>query len=166
MCEHHLGDLHNGPAGTADFCSTASGLFAVHCSTSMNEADLALFLDSFESCIQDDRFIRVFYDTFLGSSEEVRALFARTDFALQRRALRASLYVMVAASARRQAELSTLSELAARHRALRIKPHHYELWMQSLLTAVAQCTEHFDTEVARVWRDAFRSGINYMKAGA
>jgi hemoglobin-like flavoprotein len=132
----------------------------------MNEADLALFLGSFERCVQDERFIRVFYDIFLDSSEEIRALFAQTDFALQRRSLRASLYVMVAASARGQAELSTLSELAERHRALRIKPHHYELWMQSLLSAVEQCSEHFDTEVARVWREAFRSGINYMKASA
>jgi hemoglobin-like flavoprotein len=132
----------------------------------MNKADLELFLDSFESCIKDDRFIRAFYDSFLASSEEVRALFAQTDFALQRRALRASLYVMVAASARHQAELSTLSELAERHRGLRIKPHHYELWMESLLSAVAQCTKSFDTEVARVWRDAFRPGIEYMKGAA
>jgi hemoglobin-like flavoprotein len=132
----------------------------------MNKADLELFLDSFESCIHDDRFLRVFYDNFLTSSEEVRAMFAKTDFALQRRALRASLYVMVAASARHQAELSSLSELAERHRALHIKPHHYELWMKSLLSAVAQCAKHFDPEVARVWREAFRAGINYMKAGA
>ncbi len=132
----------------------------------MNEPDLALFLDSFEQCLQNDRFIRVFYDAFLSSSAEIPPLFAQTDFALQRRALRASLYVMVAASARRQADLSTLAELAQRHRALRIKPHHYELWMQSLLSAVEQCTEHFDAEVARVWREAFRSGIDYMKSGA
>ncbi len=132
----------------------------------MNEADLALFLDSFEKCLQDDRFIRVFYDIFLSSSEEVRALFAQTDFALQRRALRASLYVMVAASARGKAELSTLSDLAERHRALHIKPQHYDLWMQSLISAVEQCTGHRDPEVARVWREAFRSGIDYMKAKA
>ncbi len=132
----------------------------------MKEADLALFLDSFERCIQDDRFLRVFYDKFLDSSEEVRALFAKTDFALQRRSLRASLYVMVAASARHQADLSTLSELAERHRALRIKRHHYDLWMQSLLSAVEQCSGRFDSEVARVWNEAFRSGIDYMKAYA
>jgi hemoglobin-like flavoprotein len=132
----------------------------------MNEADLALFLDSFESCMRNDRFIRVFYDIFLRSSEEIRALFAQTDFGLQRRALRASLYVMVGASARNQAELSTLSELAHRHRTLRIKPDHYDIWMQSLLSAVEQCTERFDAEVARVWREAFRPGIDYMKASA
>jgi hemoglobin-like flavoprotein len=132
----------------------------------MNEADLSLFLDSFESCMRDDRFVRVFYDEFLGSSEEVRALFAKTDFSLQRRALKASLYVMVSASARRQSELSTLSELAERHRTLHIKPHHYELWLRSLLSAVARCTGRQDPEVARVWTDAFRSGIDYMKASA
>jgi hemoglobin-like flavoprotein len=132
----------------------------------MNEADLALFLDSFESCIKKDRFLRVFYDNFLGSSAEIRAMFEKTDFSLQRRALRASLYVMVSASARHQADLSTLSELADRHRALRIKPHHYELWMHCLLSGVEQCSERFDKETARVWREAFRSGINYMKAGA
>ena len=132
----------------------------------MNETDLSLFLDSFERCMRDDRFVRVFYDKFLGSSEEIRALFAKTDFALQRRALKASLYVMVSASARRQSELSALSDLAQRHRALRIKPHHYELWMQCLLAAVAECSGRNDPEVARVWTDAFRSGIDYMKAGA
>jgi len=125
-----------------------------------------LFLDSFESCIQDDRFIRVFYDKFLASSEEIPPLFAKTDFGLQRRSLRASLYVMVTASARNQAELSTLSDLAQRHRTLRIKPHHYELWMQSLLSAVEQCTKRFNSEVERVWREAFRPGIEYMKASA
>ena len=132
----------------------------------MNEVDLSLFLDSFESCMRDDRFVRFFYDRFLSSSEEVRALFAKTDFSLQRRALKASLYVMVSASARRQSELSTLSDLAERHRALGIKPHHYELWMQCLLSAVAQSSGRDDAEVARVWTDAFRSGIDYMKTGA
>ena len=132
----------------------------------MNEPDLALFLDTFESCVQNDRFIRVFYDGFLSSSDEVRELFHKTDFSAQRRALRASLYVMVAASARRQAEMSTLSELTERHRALHIQPHHYDLWMQSLLGAVALCSDHFDEHVARVWREAFAAGIAYMKAGA
>jgi hemoglobin-like flavoprotein len=132
----------------------------------MNEADLSLFLDSFESCMRDDRFVRVFYDKFLGASEEVRALFAKTDFSLQRRALKASLFVMVSASARRQSELSTLSDLAERHRALHIKPHHYDIWMQCLLSAVEQCSGRYDAEVARVWTDAFRSGIDYMKASA
>ena len=132
----------------------------------MTEADLGLFLDTFESCVKDDRFTRVFYDIFLASSDEVRDLFAKTDFATQRRALKASLYTMVAASARKKADLSTLAELADRHRQLKIKPHHYELWLESLIAAVSKCSPRFDENVARVWRDAFHAGIAYMKGTA
>lgn len=130
----------------------------------MNEADLALFLDSFERCVQNDRFIQVFYNIFLGSSEEIPALFEGTDFSKQRRILKVSLYEMVAASARRTVDLSALSALTQRHRDLQIQPHHYELWLQSLISAVAECDARFNPEVARVWRDAFRLGISYMKA--
>jgi hypothetical protein len=38
--------------------------------------------------------------------------------------------------------------------------------MQSLISAVAECDPYFNPEIARVWRDAFQVGINYMKAGA
>ena len=132
----------------------------------MNETDLTLFLDSFERCLQNDRFIKVFYEIFIASSEEIPAFFVGTDFAKQRRVLKASLYEMVAVSARRTADTSALSALTQRHRELKIQPHHYELWMQSLVSAVAKCDLYFNQDVARVWRDAFQVGINYMKDGA
>jgi hemoglobin-like flavoprotein len=132
----------------------------------MNEADLALFLDSFERCVQSDRFIKVFYDIFLCSSEEIPAFFTKTDFSRQRRVLKSSLYDMVAASARRAADLSALSMLTQRHRELKIQPHHYELWMQSLISAVAECDPFYNPEIGRIWRDAFESGIEYMKTSA
>jgi len=132
----------------------------------MNETDLALFLDSFERCLQNERFIKVFYEIFIASSEEIPTFFVGTDFAKQRRVLKASLYEMVAVSARRTADPSALSALTQRHRELKIQPHHYELWMQSLILAVAKCDSYFNQDVARVWRDAFQVGINYMKDGA
>jgi hemoglobin-like flavoprotein len=132
----------------------------------MNETDLALFLDSFERCLQNDRFIKVFYEIFIHSSEEIPAFFVGTDFAKQRRVLKSSLYEMVAVSARRIADPSALSALTQRHRELKVQPHHYELWMQSLISAVAACDSYFNQDVERVWRDAFQIGINYMKDGA
>jgi len=132
----------------------------------MNETDLALFLDSFERCMQNDRFIKVFYEIFIGSSEEIAAFFLETNFAKQRRILKSSLYEMVAVSARRSADTSALSALTQRHLELKIQSHHYELWMQSLISAVAECDPYFNPEIARVWCDAFQVGINYMKAGA
>ena len=132
----------------------------------MNETDLALFLDSFERCVQNDRFIKVFYEIFIGSSEEIAAFFIGTNFAKQRRVLKASLYEMVAVSARRTADPSALSALTQRHLELKVQPHHYELWMQSLISAVAECDPYFNPKTARVWRVAFQVGINFMKAGA
>ena len=132
----------------------------------MTEADLALFLNSFDSCIENERFLEIFYDDFMGSSEEVRALFAHTDLPKQRRALKASLYVMVAAIARRQADVSSLVALVERHRALKIRDEHYELWLESLITAAARCSEQWDADTARVWRSALREGIAVMTGGA
>jgi hemoglobin-like flavoprotein len=132
----------------------------------MNEADLALFLDSFERCVQSDRLIQVFYDIFLGSAEEIPAFFTHTNFSKQRRILKSSLYDMVAASARRTVDLSALSTLTQRHREMKIQPHHYDLWLQSLIAAVAEADPLFTPAVARVWREAFQAGIDYMKANA
>ena len=132
----------------------------------MNETDLALFLDSFERCIQNERFIKVFYEIFTASSEEIAAFFVGTDFAKQRRVLKSSLYEMIAVSARRSADPSALSALTQLHLDLKVQAHHYELWMQSLISAVADCDPYFNPEIARVWRVAFQVGINYMKAGA
>lgn len=130
----------------------------------MNEEDLSLFLDSFERCLKNDRFIPIFYDIFLNSSEEIPGLFKNTDFSRQRRMLRVSLFEMAVASARRSIDLSSLSALTQRHHELKIQPRHYELWMQSLIAAVSECDKYFNPEVARVWQEAFRSGIDYMKA--
>lgn len=132
----------------------------------MTETDLALFLDSFERCVQNDQFLKVFYEIFLGSAEDIPAFFKHTDFAKQRRILKLSLYEMITVSAKRTADPSVLSALTQRHRELKIQPHHYDLWLQSLISAVAKCDPHFNPEIAQVWRDAFQAGINYMKANA
>ena len=133
----------------------------------MNEEDLGLFLDSFERCIKNERFIPAFYEFFLGSSEEIRGFFNGTDFSRQRRVLKVSLYEMIAASARRSVDMTELSPLTERHRNLKIQPHHYEIWMQSLIQAVEECDRYFTPEIERVWREAFRAGIGFMQtAGA
>lgn len=132
----------------------------------MNETDLALFLDSFERCVQNEQFLKVFYEIFLGSAEDIPAFFMNTDFARQRRILKSSLYEMITVSAKRTADPSVLSVLTQRHRELKIQPHHYDLWLQSFISAVAECDPHFNSEIAQVWHAAFHAGINYMKANA
>lgn len=132
----------------------------------MNETGLAAFLDSFERCIQNDKFITVFYDIFLGSSDEIPGFFVGTNFAKQRRVLKSSLYEMVAVSARRSVDPTALDGLTERHQALKIQARHYELWLESLISAAAQCDPYFTAKTAQVWREAFDIGIEYMKSNA
>lgn len=132
----------------------------------MTEAELSLFLDSFERCMQNQCFIKAFYDVFLNASEEIPAFFTHTDFSKQRRILKSSLYDMVTASARRTVDCSMLSKLTERHRELKVQPHHYDLWLQSLIKAVAECDPLFTAEVGEIWREAFQAGIAYMKMHA
>jgi hemoglobin-like flavoprotein len=132
----------------------------------MNEEELALFLDSFERCVKNERFIQVFYDIFLNSSEEIPVFFKDTNFTKQRRVLRSALFELVSALARRSVDLTPLAALTERHRTMNIKPHHYDLWMQSLIGAVAECDRYYSDEIARVWREAFQVGIDYMKIHA
>lgn len=131
----------------------------------MSEDDLALFLDSFDRCINEERFLDVFYASFLGSSPEVAAMFSGTDFPKQKRHLKASLFIMVGAIARRKADFSDLEGLSTRHRQMRIQPHHYELWLKSLLHAAESCTGGFDGRMTRVWTEAMETGIQYISRG-
>lgn len=129
----------------------------------MIEADLSLFLDSFERCIRNEQFTKTFYDIFLNTSDEIPPFFAHTNFAKQRRILRSSLYDMITASARRSVDLTVLAKLTQRHRELKVKPHHYDLWLQSLIATVAICDPLFSDKIAGVWREAFQTGVDYMK---
>lgn len=46
-----------------------------------------------------------------------------------------------------------------------IKPHHYELWLKSLMHAAESCTGRFDPRMERVWTEAMQSGIDYISRG-
>jgi truncated hemoglobin YjbI len=131
----------------------------------MREEDLALFLDVFDGCIENPRFLDDFYDTFLSRSDEVRAMFANTDFAKQKRALKASLYTIVASVARRKADFQGLEDLGERHRQLKIESRHYEVWLDALAEAAARCSAQWDGERDRVFREGLRAGIDFMIGG-
>jgi len=64
----------------------------------MEERILKCFDESFQRCCAEPRFLDIFYDRFLASSSKVREKFAKTDFVRQKRALRASLYLILLAA--------------------------------------------------------------------
>ena len=131
----------------------------------MDEKVIATFDESLRRCDTHPKFLDIFYEKFLASSPKVREKFSNTDFARQKRLLRASFYMILLASEDEQhGPERYLKFLAAHHasNALNIGAQLYDLWLDSLLQAVKQCDPRYTTEVEEAWEEVMGVGIRYM----
>lgn len=131
----------------------------------MEARTLEIVDGSLHRCSADPDFLERFYERFLASSPEVREKFVDTDFVRQKRALKASLHLMLLAAEdeERGPELY-LRDLAARHgqRQLDIGAHLYDLWLDSLLDTVRQCDPECSNEVLEAWERVMAVGVRYL----
>jgi len=131
----------------------------------MEHETLETLEESLQRCSAQPRFLDLFYERFLASSPKVREKFANTDFVRQKRALRASLHmILLAAGDEERGPGKYLSELAELHsaRQLGIGAELYDLWLDSLLETVEECDPEFSPEVRAAWEDVMMVGIHYM----
>jgi hemoglobin-like flavoprotein len=116
-------------------------------------------------CCSGSRFLDLFYERFLAASPAVREKFAQTDFVRQKRALRASLWMMLlAAEDEETGPERYLAPLADQHgaRRLDIGAELYDVWLDSLLEAVATCDPEHTPQVRDAWEEVMMVGIRYM----
>ena len=132
----------------------------------MDAKDAELFNDSLGRCSRTPEFLDRFYELFLASSDEVAGKFAHTDFRVQVRMLKGSLYLMMLASSDALQMPSDLERIARLHSrtGMDIRPELYDLWLDCLLQAVQQFDPLFDEDVERVWRLGLGPGIAFMKS--
>jgi hemoglobin-like flavoprotein len=132
----------------------------------MDAAALELVDQSLQRCFAaGPRFLDLFYDKFLASSPRVREKFARTDFVRQKRALRASLWmILVAAEDEKHGPERYLRYLAELHgaRQLGVGAELYDLWLDSLLATVAECDPEHTPKIREAWEQVMMLGIHYM----
>lgn len=131
----------------------------------MDEATLRIFESSLARCTAKPEFLDLFYDTFLASSPKVRERFANTEFANQKRMLSASFNLMLRAAQNEESgPPEYLEELAKRHGAkqLAIGADLYDLWLDSLLTAVRVSDPACTAEVEQAWEKVMGIGIKYL----
>ncbi len=132
----------------------------------MDQAVLDVVDQSLQRCYREgSRFVDVFYEKFLASSPKVREKFAETDFVRQKRALRASLWmILLAADDEESGPERYLRHFAELHssRQLDIGAELYDLWLDSLLATVAQCDPKHTPEVREAWEQVMMIGIHYM----
>ena len=122
------------------------------------------FLRVLSSEIDGQGFFDTFYRHFLDSSAEAREKFANTDFSMQKKMLRQSLGYMERFSQYKQADDEIL-KLATRHSKaeLDVSPALYDVWLSSLVSAVAIHDPDYDQDVEIAWRMQLAAGIEYMK---
>lgn len=106
-----------------------------------------------------------FYRLFLSKSPELPPMFAHTDFPRQKLMLRESLLEMLMFS-QTESGRDEIERLAERHRALNVKPRHYELWLDALCEALASHDPAFSVELEQMWRQAMQKGIKLMSEPA
>lgn len=123
------------------------------------------FEESLGRCNAKTGFLDRFYEIFLASSPKVKEKFAQTDFVRQRRALRASIDAMLlAATDGDKGPDKYLGELAERHssRQLDIGAEMYDLWLDSLLSAVKEYDPKYSPEIHDAWEKIMMVGISYL----
>ena len=99
------------------------------------------------------------------SSPKVREKFAGTDFVRQKRALAASLHLLLLVAQDPERDAARyLSEVAERHssRQFGIGAELYDLWLDSLLATVRELDPEFGPVVERAWEDTLTIGIRFL----
>lgn len=125
---------------------------------------LQIFDESLRRCSADARFIDRFYERFLASSPKVGEKFAGTDVVRQKRAVLASLHMMLLAAHDQEHPERYLREVAERHSSsqLVIGAELYDLWLDSLLATAREVDPAFGPEVEQAWEDVMAIGIRYL----
>lgn len=90
--------------------------------------------------------------------------FAGTDFVRQKRAVLASLHMILLTAHDQENPDRYLREVAERHSSsqLAIGAELYDLWLDSLLATVREVDPAFGPEVEQAWEDVMAIGIRYL----
>jgi len=112
---------------------------------------------SYGRCLQQGKFIARFYEIFMASHPDVRAMFDNTDFSKQYLALRRGISAAIAHAGGSTLTKRTMGEMACVHsRGGRapVRPELYAHWTESLLRALAEHDPEYDAALEQRWRQA------------
>ncbi len=125
-----------------------------------------VFSKSFDRCLAHDDFFDSFYNRFVSSSDEVKAMFANTDMANQKKMLKTSLYMLMAAPSGLEKATSHIDQIAKSHSrsGYGVKPELYDLWLKCLLDTVKDFDVEFEPVIEKAWRQILEHGIAVMKS--
>lgn len=131
----------------------------------MTEQVITEFNESLQRCMRREGFLATFYERFMGASDEIAALFARTDMARQRMLLKSSLFMCAAAATEYAPGEAHLREMGRRHDDYGVRPEHYDIWLNTLIEVASEYDPNFGLETAAAWETVMRRGVELLKEG-
>jgi truncated hemoglobin YjbI len=132
----------------------------------ITENDLRLFHESLERASADSRFLDLFYDGFISSSEEIRQIFINSDMDRLKRKLKSSLHMLTLLADDAPGSEMYMGHLARVHGRYHIHPEMFDMWLDSLVSAVALCDSEFSPQIEDAWRNVIGRGIDIMLQGS
>ena len=106
-------------------------------------------------------FFESFYRHFL-EDQAIADAFSQTDMNRQVSMLRKSFFHLVAFYVSHEPS-AELARIAIIHHKLGIASDYYDLWLDALVSAVAEFDPDFDQATELAWRWALTPGITYMR---
>ena len=130
----------------------------------MNEPNLhEVFNESYEFINRpESNFYELFYDDFIGSSNDIQNLFKNVDINKQKLMLRESILYMMMFYSDKNYNPYFVS-LARKHKKMNVTDDMYTSFMDSLITALSKSYPKFDKTCELAWRVLFAPGIEFMK---
>jgi hemoglobin-like flavoprotein len=129
----------------------------------LDEATLEAFHDSYQRCLEDPTFFDVFYERFIGSSDEIAEFFEEVDLAHTKKTLKTALFYNLMASDGSTLGIKKLKSMASIHQELELTAKHYDYWLDSLMSVVEEADRFHNQQIENAWRCVMNVGIDLMK---
>lgn len=103
-----------------------------------------------------------FYSRFLASDLQIAQLFERTDFARQKELLLHGIQMLLEYAGGKLLGTMAIERMAEMHERLGVTARMYDLWVDCLVTAVAELDPGYDHALDQAWRSDMEKGIAFM----
>ncbi len=121
--------------------------------------------DSFQRAVANRVFAK-FYDEFVNSDDRIPGYFAKTDFAMQKRALQEGVATAIGYATGDSSSVAKVNALGTSHndQNMNILPELYPLWLRAWLKTMSSADSQWNDALAQKWESMLQKAIDAMKA--